>query len=436
MNASFIVIIASVLFLGGCIQNESRRMKDVQPAQKTEKPALPDRSGKPSLPEAASAPTGETSTRSAQSGGDGSLPEATRSTVPATLGENHSQETEEDSSENAPVPSGLAANGTRGSVLSDVKTADKPAIVSSNTGNANKPLSLIQRRALINTQKNKTPAENSKIREQKAYQDFLKPLFEKIRKSHAATAERFEAQLDQSLPLNKAEYDQADPAAQANLLLTGVLQNLAQTKPAPSQNIATQFLLNTQRLNRRMIYEYLRHARLDVSDWKFEQLDSIQAQSELIRIALRKMSLIGAKPEGEFRTRQATEEHTNCQINITYEGIEKGVRIQVSEPRWDEFDLHFNPQNGVQTVLHPSMAGDEYLALEILEPMSDGSKLRFSLSYRKDPKNALSERAPDHLVLEKLPAQGGAAEKVLMCRLMDTMLGDLPEKTASKEEKN
>lgn len=435
MNASFIVIIASVLFLGGCIQNESRRMKDVQPAQKTEKTALPDRSGKPS-PEAASAPTGETSAPSAQREGDESLPEATRSTAPATLSDNTNQKTEGNFSEDAPVPSSLAANGTHGTVLTDVKTADKPATISSNTGSSGKPLSLIQRRALINTQKNKTPLENLKIREQKAYQDFLKPLFDKIRKSHAATSERFEAQLDQALPLNRAEYDQADPAAQANLLLTAILQSLAQTKPAPSQNMATQFLSNTQRLNRRMIYEYLRHARLDVSDWKFEQLDSIQAQSELIRIALRKMSLIGAKPEGEFHTRQATDEHANCQINITYEGIEKGVRIQVSEPRWDEFDLHFNPQNGVQTVLHPSMAGDEYLALEILEPMSDGSKLRFSLSYRKDPKNALSERAPDHLVLEKLPAQGGAAEKVLMCRLMDTMLGDLPEKTASTEEKN
>lgn len=317
----------------------------------------------------------------------------------------------------------------------------------------------------------KITAKDFKVFESKAYTEKLAPLLKKIRALHTATADRLEKTLKETQfkavessmmeatdeTKNDAliagfqapagtEYnlvhlkssvllsamDLKEPTATAKLILESVLlraaYETASQKDAQfmasvlglSRSIADSFLKNAERLNQRMVYEYLRYAQINTSDWTFEQLDAVAASTAILRLSLRQFTVTMAEPKDAFNVTPIQLDDPkaeNCSVNITYHGIEEGVRVMISEPEWREYEFKFDVQSKETYPLRPSMAGDQFQDLEIISKRADKTSLRLTVRYAVVKKGEGSEREADHMVLEKLPEKG-KAEKILMCKIV------------------
>lgn len=310
-----------------------------------------------------------------------------------------------------------------------------------------------------------------KVAESKAYTAYLKPMLQKIRGMNSVTADRLEKRiLELKLQTyNAADADvwehfrgevlvagfklpeqtefrliqlkggaliparemAADEAAARWILETALFRlafdatdkkdmNFMATVTGLAHSISDSFMKSRDRLKKRLVYEYLRYAQIPVDEWKFEQLDAIAASSAILRLSLRQYTVSMAQPPEAFDVKplDLTDPRAeNCRVHITYHGIEKGVLVQVSEPQWREFEFTFDVQSQEQYPLRPSLAGDDFLDLEIIKKQADKTSLRLTVRYKVQPAGTEDERVADHMVLEKLPEKG-KAEKILMCRIV------------------
>ncbi|MBX3017304.1 MAG: hypothetical protein KF767_05400 [Bdellovibrionaceae bacterium] len=332
----------------------------------------------------------------------------------------------------------------------------------------------------------KFEVKDYKVIESKAYSVILKPMLQKIRVMNAATADRLEKKLKE---LKLRTYNAADADIwkhfQADVLVAGFRlpeqteYRLVQLKDAvliPAKDMATDesaarwilesvlfrmayetaqkkdmsfmssvtglahsvadsFIKSRDKLKKRQVYEYLRHAQVSVDEWTFEQLNAIEASSAILRLSLREYTVTMAQPTDAFdvRTLDASNPRDeNCRVNITYHGIEKGVLVQVSEPQWREFEFTFDVQSKEMYPLRPSLAGDDFLDLEIIKKQADKTSLRLTVRFKVQAPGSETERIADHMVLEKLPEKG-KAEKILMCRIVPWP--DVPPRARTEEEK-